>query len=103
MKNNTGFFNIEERDNGDKIQNGFPVEKMGGDKLKIQEKIYNITPGIQKVLTDTSNIPLNKLNDKDRENFNKTVENLDFENYKAVRCESKSGRYKQSNTNFEKT
>ena len=65
---------------------------MGGKKLKIIEKIYNITPDIQKVLTDTSNIPLKKLNEKDRKLFNKNLESLDFENYKAIRGESKSGR-----------
>ena len=35
MKNNTGSFKIEERDNGDIIWNGFPVEKEGGNKIKI--------------------------------------------------------------------
>ena len=67
---------------------------MGGNKLKINEKIYNITPGIQKVLNGTSNIPMKELNDKDREIFINVLESLDFENYKAIRGESKSGRYK---------
>ena len=58
MKNGTGFFKMEERKNGDIIWTGFPVEKMGGNKPKNIEKIYNIAPGFQKVLTDTSNIPL---------------------------------------------
>ena len=102
MKNNTGFFNIEERDNGDIIWNGFPIEKIGGKKLEIDEKIYDITPGIQKVLTDTSNIHLKKLNDKDREIFNKFLESLDFENYKAICVEFKSGRYKHFKTIFKK-
>ena len=65
MRDNSGFFNIEETDDGEIFWNGFPVEKMGGNKLKINEKIHNITPGIQKVLNETSNIPLKKLNDKD--------------------------------------
>ena len=102
MKNNTGFLNIEERDNGDIKWNGFPVEKMGDIKLKFNEKIYDITPDIQKVLTDTSNIPLNNLNNEDRELFINILESLDFENYKAIRGESKSGSYKQSKTNFDK-
>ena len=65
MKENTGFFNIEKSDHGDIFWNGFPVEKIGDNKLKINEKVHNITPGIQKVLTVTSNIPLKKLNDED--------------------------------------
>ena len=85
MKDSIGFFNTEERDNGDIIWNGFPVEKMGGDKLKISEKVYDLTPGIQKVLTEPSNIPMKKLNDQDRELFTNILEGVKFENYKAIR------------------
>ena len=49
MKNNTGFLNVEETDDGDIFWNGFPIEKMGSSKHKIDEKISNINPGIQKV------------------------------------------------------
>ena len=65
---------------------------MGGKKLKKNEKVHDITQGIQKVLTDISNIPMKKLNDQDRDTFIKILESLDFENYKAIRGESKSGR-----------
>ena len=65
---------------------------MGGYKLKINEKIHNITPAIRKFLTEISNIPLKKLNDKDREIFTNIFENLDFENYKTICGKSKSGR-----------
>ena len=87
MKNIIGSFNIKEIDNGDIFWNGFPVEKLGCKKLKINEKIYNIAPGIQKVLTDTSNKPLKKLNDKDSEIFINILKSLGFENYKAIRGE----------------
>ena len=46
---------------------------------------------------------MKKLNDKDREKFNIILEILDFENYQAKRCESKSGRSKHCKTNFLKT
>ena len=85
MKDNIGFFNIEERDNGDIFWNGISVEKMGGKKLKINEKIYEITPGIQKVFTDKTNIPIKKLNDIDRENLINILESLGFGNYKPIR------------------
>ena len=65
---------------------------MGGIKFQFNGKTYNISPGIQKVLTDTSSIPLKKLKDKDRKILNKILESLDFENYIAMRGESKSGR-----------
>ena len=102
MKNFLGFFNIEETDNGDIFWNGVPVEKKEGNKAKINEKIYKITPGTQRVLADTSNIPLKNLIDKDNEKFINILENLGFEIYKAIRGESKSGRYKQSETFFKK-
>ena len=75
---------------------------MGGNKLKTNEKIFDITPSLQKVLTDTSNIPMKKLKDEDREIFNNILESLNFEIYKAIRVEFKSGRYKHSETNIEK-
>ena len=74
------------------LWNGFLVEKMGGNKVKINEKIHKITQGYQKVLTDTSNILLKKLNDEDIEIFKNNLKSLDFRNYKAIRGESKSGR-----------
>ena len=81
---------------------GYLNEKIGGNKVKINEKIHNITPSVQKFSTDTSNEPLKQLNDKDREIFNNILESLDFENYKAIRGEYKSGRYKQSKTILKK-
>ena len=42
------------------------------------------------------------LNDKNRGKYNKISDSLDFENYKVIRNESKSGRYKQSKINFKK-
>ena len=102
MKINKSFFNIEEKDNGDIFWNGFPVEKMGGNKLKINGKIHEIPQSVQKVLTDTSNIPIKQLNDKDRDSFTNNSESLNFENYKAIRGESKSFRYKQSKSNLKK-
>ena len=102
MKDNVGFFKIEERDSGDIFWNGFPVEKIGGNKIKINENVFDITRDIQKVLKDKTKISIKKLNDQDREIFNNILENLDFKNYKPVRGESKSGRYKQSKTNFKK-
>ena len=67
MKKQKRLFNIEEGDNGDIFWNGFPVEKIVGNKLKINEKIYEISDDLQNVFTNTSNIPLKKLNDRDRE------------------------------------
>ena len=45
---------------------------------------------------------MKKLIDKDNDIFINILESLDFENYKAIRGESKSGRYKLSKSNFKK-
>ena len=82
--------------------NGFPFEKIGGNRLKINENIFGITPGFQKLIIDTSNIPMKKVKIKDRELIIKILESLDFENYEAIRGKSKSGRYKQSKSIFKK-
>ena len=76
MKRHKGFFNLEGRYNGDIVWNGFPVEKIGGNKLKINEKIYKISDDLQIVFTNTSNIPLKKLNDRDREIYKNSLKEL---------------------------
>ena len=67
----------------------FQLKKIGGYKLKGKEKIYNISDDLQNI----SNIPLKKLNDNDRETNTNNSESFDFENYKAIRGETKSARY----------
>ena len=100
MTGNTRFFKTDyDREHG-WIWNGYPIKISSGTEVENNGKKFDITPGIQKVLTDTSNIPLKKLNDKDNQRIINIFESLDFENYKALRGESKSGRYKQSKTNF---
>ena len=41
LQRNKGVFKIEKTDNGDIIWNGFPVENLGGNKLKLNEDVYN--------------------------------------------------------------
>ena len=75
---------------------------MLGKKLKTNENNCEKTPSIQKVLTDTSDIPIQKFKDKDGEIFKNNLESFDFEKNKAIRGEPKSGRYKNSKTIFQK-
>ena len=80
MTEHTGFFKtIEDQEHG-WMRNGYPVEILGGTEVQINDKKINITPGTQNVLTDTSNIPLKKLNDEDREININVLESLHFEN-----------------------
>ena len=103
LKNMTGdyrFFKTYYDGERGWMWNGSPIEVSSGTEVEINGKNNNITPGIQKVLTNTSNIPLKNINDKDKEIFINILESLEFEKYPAKRGESKSDRYKQSNTNF---
>ena len=59
--------------------------------LKLLRRFIIKLQVFKKVITDTSDIPLKKSNDKDREIYNKILESLDFENCRAIRGESKSG------------
>ena len=75
---------------------------LAGTELEFNDKKINITQGIQNVFTQTSNIPLKKLNNQKREIYNNILETLDFKKYKPKSGESKSGRYKQSKSNLKK-
>ena len=97
-----GFFKTNyDRERG-WMWNGYPIKISSATDVDIDGKKMNTTPGINKVITDTSKIPLTKSTDKDNKIFINILESLDFENFKAIRGESKSGRYKQSKTYFKK-
>ena len=102
MTGNAGFFKTYYDCERGWMWNGYPIKMSSGTEVEIKVEKFIITPGIQKVLTHTSNIPLKNLNDKDKEIFINNSESLDFEKYKAIPGESKSSRYQQSKTNFQK-
>ena len=80
--------------------NGYPVKMIRGTEIKINDKIFNITPNIQQVFTQTSNTPLKKLNDQEWELYKNILETFNFKNYVSDSGEKNSGRYKYSKTNF---
>ena len=82
MKDNTGFFKIEERDNGDVFLNGYQVWKMGGNKIKINEHEFNITPGLQKVLTDTKYEAAKSMRDMEKVVFRDILQKTNYNTYK---------------------
>ena len=54
MKNSTGFFkSIEDQMHG-WMWIGKPMKTLGGTNVQINEKKYDITPGIQKALVGSS-------------------------------------------------
>ena len=82
MKGNVGFFKKEERDNGDVFWNGFLVEKIGGNKIKINDNEYNITSGLQKVFTDKSYDTANLMSDTEKVIFREILQKTNYINRK---------------------
>ena len=54
MKNNTGSFQTYEDSEQGWMWKGVPVKRLAGTQVRINKKIFNITPGIQNVLVDSS-------------------------------------------------
>ena len=71
-----------------------------GTEVEINYKNLNITPNLQKVFTQTSYIPLKKLNDQECEIYKNILETLSFKNYTPKSGENKSSRYKTSKAIF---
>ena len=92
-KNKEDFFKIEERTNGDTSWNGFPVEQLGGNKLKVNEDVYNKSDNLQNVFSNTHIIPLKKLKDKNRQLYDNILESLSFKDYTPIGGETKSTTY----------
>ena len=100
MTTNTGFFKTYyDRERG-WIWNGHPVKMICGTEVEINDKKFNINSNLQKVFTQTSNIPLKQLNDQEWEIYKNILETLGSENYKSKCGETKFGRYKYSKTNL---
>ena len=100
MKNNTGFFKTKHDPEHGWMLNNHPINILRDTEIEIKSNKYDITPGLQKVFTETSNIPLKKLNDKERETYVNILKDLNFKSYEAVSGENKSGRYKHSKAIF---
>ena len=52
MIENTGFFKTHHDPQRGWVLNNHPIKISKGTNIKINENIYNITPGLQKVFTD---------------------------------------------------
>ena len=58
---------------------GLPIKMSDGTEVENNGRKIIITPVLQKVIAETSNIPLNKINDQYREIYIKILESLIFE------------------------
>ena len=75
MKDNTGFFKTRHDPKHGWLLNNHPNKVLRGTEVEFNNIKYNITPGNQKVFTETSNILLKK-NDKDREIYENILKGL---------------------------
>ena len=69
------------------------VDKIGGSRVEINENIFDLTPNLLKVFTDTSGKSIKKLNKNEEITYKKLLQTLDYPNYKPKGGEAKSGRY----------
>ena len=65
MTTNTGFFKTHYDNERGWMWNDYPVKMLRGTEVEINDKSFNISPNLQKVFTQTTNIPLKKLNDQE--------------------------------------
>ena len=76
MKDNTGFFKSSHGRQRGWMINNYPIEMVGGTKVKINNNEYNITSGLQKVLTDKSYDTANSMNDMEKVIFRDILQKL---------------------------
>ena len=66
MEKNIGFFKTYHDPQRGWMLNNYPIEVSTGTKVKINDKEYNITPGIQKVLGDSTYDTAKSMNDTEK-------------------------------------
>ena len=76
MTTNTGFLKTYYDRKRGWMWNGDPGKMLGGTEVKYNDKNFDITPNLQKVFTQTSNIPLQKLKDQEWELYKNFLEIL---------------------------
>ena len=77
MVNARNEFKLDQKKGGRYMFNGVNVDPMGGNNVKIGENIYEITPSIQKALTETS-YNFTKMSDDDILTFSKILNDINY-------------------------
>ena len=60
--------------------NNYPIKMLGGTKVKVNDKEYNLTPGVQKVFTDTSYITAKSMSHTEKLVFRDILQNTEYYN-----------------------
>ena len=90
------FFKIKEDGNGQTLGNGKPVEISGNSRIERKGKVFNITPNLQNVFTDTTGTSLKKIDKMETLTYKQLLKTLNYKNHKPKFGENKSGRYKNT-------
>ena len=101
MKDNTGFFKTQYDPKRGWILNNYPIKTPRGTNIEINENEYNITSGLQKVLTDKMYDTAKSMSDKDKVIFRDFLLKTGYYKYKRGRgnmsCRDKYIRYELDN------
>ena len=65
------------------------MKKLGGNKLKINSRVYEISNNLQNVFSDTSDKSLKKLDDVDRVQNKNMLKSPNYDSYKLGPGETK--------------
>ena len=84
-KDNTGFFKTHYDPQRGWMLNNHPIKTPGGSEVKISASKNNITPGLQKVFTDTSNDAAKSMNDMERVVFRDILQKTGYYNRKPTK------------------
>ena len=85
MKNNTSPIQTYEDPEHGWMWNGYPNKILGGTEVEVNGKKYNVIPGIQNLLVNTSYNTIKSTNDKDRVVFRDMLQKIDYYNQKPTK------------------
>ena len=82
MVENTGFFKTHYDQQRGWMLNNEPIKMLGGTKIEIDKNEYNITPGLQKVFTDTKHDTAKSMSDMEKVIFRDILQKTNYKTYK---------------------
>ena len=85
MKDNTGFFKTQYNPLSGWILNNFSIGPPGGTEVEISGNKYDITPGLQKVFTDTKNETAKSMSDMEKVVFTDILSKTNYYNRKPAK------------------
>ena len=82
MIDNNGFFKTHYDQQRGWMLNNHPIKMPGGTKIEIDKNEYNITPGLQKVFTDTKYETAKSMSDMEKVVFRDILQKTNYNTYK---------------------